>query len=97
MLRQLRSIIQQAAPMAEEKISYAIPYYGYRGRLIYFAAFKNHIGIYIMSGSRRALPKVLEQYRTTNATLQIPIGTKIPVSAMRTIVKAQMRANERHG
>lgn len=93
MLKQLRLIIKQVAPQAEEKISYAMPYYGYQGRLIYFAAFKHHVGVYMMNGSRAVLPKVLRQYRTTSATLQFPLGAKIPTAAIQTMVKAQMKAN----
>lgn len=95
MLKQVRAAIKSAAPKAEEKISYAMPYYGYKGRLIYFAAFKKHIGVYIMGGSRMVLPKILQQYRTAKATLQFPIGTKIPVAAIKTIVKTQMKENEK--
>lgn len=40
MLRQLQGAIQSAAPQAEEKISYGMPYYEYKGRLAYFAAFR---------------------------------------------------------
>ncbi len=94
MMKQLRAVIKSAAPKAEEKISYGIPYYGDKGRLIYFAAFKSHVGVYIMGGSRAALPKVLQQYRKTNATLQLPLGIKIPVAAIKTIVRAQMKVNE---
>lgn len=95
MLKQLRAAIKSAAPKAEEKISYAMPYYVYHGRLIYFAAFTKHVGVYIMGGSRMVLPAILKKYRTAKATLQFPIGTKIPVAAIKTIVKAQMKDNEK--
>jgi len=40
-LAQLRTLIKAAAPKAEERISYGMPYYGYEGRLAYFQARKN--------------------------------------------------------
>ncbi|HAV22883.1 MAG: hypothetical protein A2X67_15200 [Ignavibacteria bacterium GWA2_55_11] len=46
-LRQLRSAIKKAAPDADEKISYGIPYYGLKGRLAYFRFPSRHIGLYI--------------------------------------------------
>ena len=51
-LKQLRQAIKRAAPRAAERISYGMPFYeyggsGYKGRLIYFAAFKQHIGVFI--------------------------------------------------
>src|SRR5262245_66377868 len=45
-LRRIRSTIREAAPKAEEKISYKIPAFALDGDLIYFAAFKKHIGIF---------------------------------------------------
>jgi uncharacterized protein YdhG (YjbR/CyaY superfamily) len=45
-LRHLRQVIKAAAPKAEERISYGMPSYEYYGRLVYFAAFKNHVGLY---------------------------------------------------
>lgn len=94
MLKQLRSAIRTTAPKAQEKISYGMPYYGYKGRLIYFSAFQHHIGLYIMGGSRRAYAKEIQQYQTSKATLRFPIGTKIPSTLVKKLVKAQMRENE---
>ena len=44
-LEKIRSTIRQAAPEAKEKISYKMPAFTLDGDLIYFAAFKKHIGI----------------------------------------------------
>jgi uncharacterized protein YdhG (YjbR/CyaY superfamily) len=46
LLIRLREAIQMAAPDAEEKISYGMPVYKMKGVLVYFAAWKNHIGFY---------------------------------------------------
>ena len=46
-LIELRDSIRAVAPNAEERISYGMPYYGYKGRLAYFRYSKNHIGLYI--------------------------------------------------
>lgn len=94
-MKQIRAAIKAVAPKAKEKISYGMPYYDYHGRLIYFAAYKNHIGVYLMGGSRTVLPKSLTAYRTSKATLRLPLENKVPVSAIKTLVKAQMRTNER--
>ncbi len=93
MMKQLRAAIISTAPKAEEKISYGMPYYGYKGRLIYFSAFKNHIGLYIMGGSRRTYTQEIKKYQTSMATLQFPIGSKVPVALVKKLVKAQMREN----
>ena len=40
-LQELRAVIKAAAPEAEERISYGMPYYYYKGRLVYFQLWKN--------------------------------------------------------
>jgi len=44
-LKELRAIIRKTAPYAEERMSYGMPYYDYKGRLAYFAASKKYIGL----------------------------------------------------
>lgn len=87
MMKQLRRAITTTAPQAEEKISYGMPYYGYYGRVAYFAAFKNHISFFIMGRAQKKFSRELEPYKTSTATLQFPIGTKIPLGLIRKVVK----------
>ena len=95
MLRELRQAIRSAAPKAEEKISYRMPFYAYHGRLIYFAAHKNHVGMYPIIGSEKDLyAKELKPYLVDKATLQFPIGSRLPISLVKKIVKARAKANE---
>jgi uncharacterized protein YdhG (YjbR/CyaY superfamily) len=94
MLRQLRSAIRASAPRAEEKISYGIPYYGYHGRLIYFAAFKHHVSLYVMGRARRKFAKALQPYQTSKATCQFPIGCAIPVALVTKLVRDRVKENE---
>lgn len=94
-LRQLRAAIQKAAPQAEEKISYGMPYYGYKGRLAYFALMKNHIGLYIPPPIFQDHKKELGGYSTSaSATLRLPLDEKLPTPLIRKLVKARMNYNE---
>ena len=45
-LERMRSTIQRAAPKAVEIISYSMPAYRQDSILVWFAGFKNHIGLY---------------------------------------------------
>ena len=45
-LEELRATIKAAAPKAQEKISYQMPAFALKGNLVYFGAYKNHIGFY---------------------------------------------------
>jgi len=46
LLERIRLTIRNAAPDAQETISYRLPTFTQHGVLVYFAAFKNHIGFY---------------------------------------------------
>jgi len=93
MMKTIRAAIRATVPEAEEKMSYGIPFYeyrfpGFKGRLAYFGAYKKHISIYAVP--RRlpvALDRKLEQYKAARATLQFPLGTKVPVSLLKQLVK----------
>lgn len=95
MLTQLRRAIKSAAPTAKEEISYGIPFYeykspGYKGRLVYFGAFKKHISIYAWDREVNQ-HKELKKYKTSTGTLRFPIGTKIPMALVKKVVKARRR------
>ena len=96
MLKQLRAAIRSAAPQAQEKISYGMPYYGYQGRLAYFAAFRDHVSYFIIPSHSisQTFAHELKRYQTSKSTLRFPIGTKVPTALIKRIVKAQMKQNE---
>ncbi len=93
-LKELRKIIRSVAPKAEEKISYGMPYYGYKGRLAYFAYAKNHIGLYAMPPIVKEHETELKRYRTSTATIRFPLNEKLPAALIKKLVKAGVRRNE---
>ena len=94
MLRTLRRIVRANAPKATEKISYGVPYYDYHGRLIYFAAFKKHVAVYVMGKSKEKLAAQMKPYRKTKATLHFPLGTGIPERLIARLVRARVKEIE---
>lgn len=93
-LKELRAIIIEAAPKAEEKISYSMPYYGYEGRLAYFAYAKNHIGFYVMPPVIEEFKDKLKKYGTAKATIRFTMAEKLPVSLIQELIKAGIKNNE---
>ncbi|MFA6042227.1 MAG: DUF1801 domain-containing protein [Patescibacteria group bacterium] len=95
MLRQLRKLITSCAPKAVEGLSYHMPYYSYKGRLVYFAAFRDHCSLFPASGSvTKNFAKELTKYKTSKGTIQFPLGKAIPAGLVKKIVKARMQENE---
>jgi len=93
-LKELRKAIRRAAPKAEEKISYGMPYYGYKGRLAYFAYAKHHIGLYAMPPIVRDHAKELKKYKTATATIRFPLDEKLPIALITKLIRAGVRNNE---
>lgn len=93
-LKEIRTAIKSVAPKAEEKISYSMPYYGYKGRLAYFAYAKKHIGLYAMPPITDDFKKELESYKTSTATIQFPLDKKLPIALIKKLIKAGVKNNE---
>lgn len=93
-LKELRRTIKTVAPKAEEKISYGMPYYGYKGRLAYFAYAKHHIGLYVMPPVVKDHKKELKKYKTAAATVRFPQSEKLPITLIKQLIRAGIRNNE---
>jgi uncharacterized protein YdhG (YjbR/CyaY superfamily) len=93
LLNELRNAIKQAAPQAEETISYNMPFYKYHGRLVYFAAFARHIGFYPLPSAIKAFKKEIAGYKTATGTIQFPIDKGIPKTLVKKIVKYRVKGN----
>ena len=72
-LQELRATIRKAAPDAEETISYQMPAFKLYGNLVYFAAFKNHIGFYPIPTGIEAFKKELLVYKQGKGSVQFPL------------------------
>jgi uncharacterized protein YdhG (YjbR/CyaY superfamily)/uncharacterized protein YndB with AHSA1/START domain len=92
-LKELRAAIKKAAPDAEEKISYSMPAYTYKGMLLYFAAHKNHIGFYPMKSTIEAFKEELKTYNCSKGTVQFTHDKPIPVNLITSMVKYRVNEN----
>lgn len=91
-LRQLRKMVKEVAPKAQERLSYGMPYYDYRGRLIYFSVFKNHIGVYPVGEA--AKHKDLAGYMTGKGTYRFPLDEPMPMELLKKLVEARVKKND---
>lgn len=94
LLKQMRELIRTTAPEAEERISYGMPYYSYKGRLIYFAGFNKYVAAYAMSDAMEACKEEVKPYRRAKATLHFAFDQPLPKALITKLVKIQMAANE---
>ncbi|MFJ8263830.1 iron chaperone [Rummeliibacillus sp. NPDC094406] len=92
-LQKLREVIIEAAPGVEERISYQMPAFVLKGNLVYFAAYKNHIGFYPTSSGIQAFQDELSQYKGGKGTVQFPIDEPLPLDIISRIVKFRVDYN----
>jgi uncharacterized protein YdhG (YjbR/CyaY superfamily) len=92
-LEQVRQTIKEAAPDAEEAISYQIPTFKLNGNLVHFAAFKNHIGFYPAPSGQKAFEKELSVYKSGKGSIQFPIHKPMPLALIKKIVKYRVKEN----
>lgn len=93
-LQKIRMTIRRAAPDAEETISYQIPTFTLKGRhLIYFAAFKKHIGLYPAPIGNAEFKEDLSAYAAGKGTLRFPLDEPIPFDLIRKIVTFRAKQN----
>ena len=95
LLEQMRATIAKAAPGAEEEMSYGIPCFKLNKRgLIYFAAFKKHIGFYPIIKEKELFKKELSIYKGGKGTVQFPYEMKLPLALVSKIVKLKVKENK---
>lgn len=91
-LRRVRATVCAAAPEAEERISYRMPALVQGGVLVYYAAFKHHLGLY-PPVEDEALRKKVARYAGPKGNLQFPYSEPIPYDLIGEIVESRLRAN----
>ncbi|MEI8199072.1 MAG: DUF1801 domain-containing protein [Eubacteriales bacterium] len=91
-LQAIRAAIKTAVPEASEKISYGMPGFMYKGPLMYFAAFPNHIGIYPTPNGVEEFKSELSGYKQGKGSVQIPVNEAMPLELIARI--ALFRAEE---
>ena len=91
-LEQIRMTIREAAPDAEETISYQIPTFTLKGKyLIYFAAYTKHIGLYPAPRGVEKFKKELSLYEGGKGTVRFPLDKAIPFRLINRIVKFRVK------
>ena len=94
-LRNLRSTIKRAAPLATEKIAYRMPTFYLDGNLVHFAAFAHHIGFYPTPSGIAAFRDALAKYKNAKGSVQFPHDEPLPLDLVAEIVKFRVGESAR--
>jgi uncharacterized protein YdhG (YjbR/CyaY superfamily) len=96
-LQQIRSIIRETVPDAEEVINYQMPTYRLQGNLVHFAAFKSHIGFYPTPTGVEAFMDELAPYQHAKGSIRFPFDQPIPYALIRKIVAFRVKETLKKG
>jgi uncharacterized protein YdhG (YjbR/CyaY superfamily) len=89
-LQRIRATIRRAAPTASETISYNMPAFRSDSGIVYFGAFKKHIGLF-PPVKDAALQSRTRKYRGEKGNLQFPLDQPVDYVLIADIAKSQLR------
>lgn len=96
-LAELREIIREQAPVAQEKLSYQMPAFFLNGPLVYFAAYAKHIGFYPTSSGISAFKSKITKYKNSKGAVQFPIEEPLPTGLIKQMVRFRVTENMSKG
>lgn len=92
-MNKVRAVIREAAPQAQERISYQMPGFYQNGMLVWFGGHKNHLGFYPTGEGIEAFKQDLAGYKMSKGAVQFPLDKPIPYELIRKIVKQRVAQN----
>ena len=95
-LIELRNIINDVSKDIKETISYNMPAFKINSVLVYFAAYKSHIGFYPTSEPIEYFKDKLKIYKTSKGAIQFKINEKLPKELIQEIVRYRIDNEWRH-
>ena len=90
-LRRVRQVVREAAPQAQEVISYRMPALKQNGILVFFAAFKGHIGLYPPVAGDARLLKAIAPFAGEKGNLRFPYDKPIPYELIARITELRVK------
>lgn len=93
----IRSLVLSMAPAAIESMAYGMPAYKLNGKpLVYFAAFKHHIGLYALPSGHAAFSEKLSKYKQGKGSVQFPLDEALPIELISEMVTFRIEENEKY-
>ena len=93
-MQKIRTIVKDTAPDAVEQIAYGMPAYKTHGKpLVYFAGYKNHIGLYATPSGHEKFASELSKYKQGKGSVQFPLDQPMPFHLIKRIVAFRVEEN----
>jgi uncharacterized protein YdhG (YjbR/CyaY superfamily) len=92
-LDEMRKIIREAAPEAEERISYKMPAYYQNGYVAYFGGHEKHVGFYPTGSGIEAFKNEISAFKSSKGAVQFPLDQPLPKELVIRMVKFKIKEN----
>ncbi|MBA8879929.1 iron chaperone [Phyllobacterium myrsinacearum] len=93
-LEEVRRAIRNAAPEAEEVISYQIPAFKFHGMLIYYSAYTQHVSLSFPAFEVfEVFKKEFAPYEVSKSTIRFKLDETMPLDLIRRIVAFRLKEN----
>lgn len=90
-LKEMRTIIRDAAPGAVESLKWGMPAHSYKRIVVMYAAFKNHVSLFPGTPTIRAFKKELAKHDTSGSTVRFPLDRPVPTSLIRKLTAHRVK------
>jgi uncharacterized protein YdhG (YjbR/CyaY superfamily) len=94
-LQELRQTVKEVAPEAKEVISYQMPAFKQNGVLVWFAAFKSHVGFFPKVSAIEAFKQELSGYELSKGTIRFPLDKPMPLELIKKIVRYRLEEDSK--
>ncbi len=95
LLTKIRTAILETIPNVAESFAYNMPAYKFKDKpLVYFAAFKNHIGFYATPSAHAYFTKELLPYKKGKGSVQFPFNNPIPFALIQKMILFKVKEIE---
>ena len=85
------TLLKKLCKGAEERMAYGMPAFRSTENIVYFAAFKNHLGFYPTPAPIVHFASQLQDYKTSKGAIQFPHNQPLPLKLMEDIVHWRLR------
>ena len=93
-LIEIRNLVYDLIPEADEAIKYGMPTIIFNGNLVHYAAFKTHIGFYPVPSGIEAFKEELKPYKQGKGSIRFPLDSPLPLDLIRKIVVFRIGENK---
>lgn len=93
-LRALQQQIKALVPLAEETISYGMPAFKQNGIIVYYAAFTNHMSLFVMPGVLNQVRALIPGRSTTKSAIHFTENDPIPANVIAECIVLRMEEIE---